>query len=342
MGSQKNQRGALLIELAIGIALLTLMAVGTVSWMAQQAEKTKVESLAVAMQAVQQGMQSFLDTHAAELISATDFTVSGISNMYEPTLSELQQLGFLAPSFTTNASVKIGAYKEGACPGTSCHIHALIYSTQALVNKKQQIDLQAIAQWQGAVKGAGLVLQPQYPDAFTGVQRVVELQNLPSGLTFSVGSVALLASVGGLEEDTRVGRYLVLPHTERLGDSCLTEGAVTRNEEGQGLLVCEENKWIRASAEAEVGSMDDLKALLRTYWRINVPDETPGGFFIKQRYMFTYYCWVPNMRNIYKDGRGICTCKAPYRGQRRTVSAVKDPNFQIGIDRPELDMYICV
>lgn len=338
----KAQRGALLIELAIGIAVLTLIAVGTVSWMSQQAEKTKIESLAVAMQTVQQGVQALLNTHALELMSQSEFTLAGINDWQQPTVEELQQLGFLAPSFAVNQAIGVVLHKEGDCPGAQCHIHALVYLKQPLLNKKQQLDMHAVAHWQEAVQGAGLVVLPQKSTFFSGSQLMVALQDLPLGLSFPVGSVALLASSHAATEDVVAGRYLVLPHTERLGETCALSGAVARDEEGRGLLVCEQDQWIRAAAEVEPGSLEEFKAMISAYWKIDLPEDTPGGFYIKQKYYYSFHCWVPNPLNIYTDGRGICNCLAPYTAKLVKVPSVKDSYFKIGIARPSLSMYICV
>ena len=337
----KAQRGALLIELAIGIAVLTLIAVGTVSWMSQQAEKTKVESLAIAMQTVQQGVQALLDAHAFEIRESESVALAGVQNWQQPTVSELQ-LGFLAPSLAANHAVGVALYREGDCPGAQCHLHALVYSKQPLLNKKQQIDMHAVAHWQGVVQGAGLVVHPQQPAFFSGAQLTVELQDLPLNLLFPVGSVALLATSHFLTEDVMAGRYLVLPRTERLGEECAPLGAISRDEEGKGLLVCEQDKWIRAAAETQEVSLEHYKEMVRNYWKIPVPEHTPGGFYVKETYYYSYRCWVPNPLNLYSDGRGICNCPESYKASRTRLGEVKDAHFKIGIARPTLDMYVCV
>lgn len=364
-----KQKGSLLVELAVVVAIITLIAAGTVVWMTQQAEKTKVKSLAVLMLSIQQGVQSLLDTHAFELLQSPSFTLEGISNLHQPTLQELKQLGFLAPSFPLNSTIKLILYREGTCPGEPCHIHGLIYSKHALLNKKQQVDMNAVAQWQSEAKGAGLVVQPASPTRFTGVQLVVEHQSLPAGIGFSEGMVALLASTdasiidrGGLSpnknpnfqtdvdvtgslnttDDLSVGRYLILPHTERLGEACSPTGAITRGVDGKGLMSCENERWIRTAATGEF-SLETYKQMIQQYWKINIPDETPGGFFVTETYYYSYHCWVPNPLNIYRDGRGICDCAEPFR--KRTIGstpAVRDNYFKIGIERPYLNVYICV
>lgn len=363
-----KQKGLLLIELAVVVAILTLIAAGTVTWMTQRAEKTKVESLAVLMVTVQQGLQSLLDMHAYDLQQADSFTLAGIEDLTQPTVLELKQLGFLAPSFSLHQTLQIALYKEGLCPGELCHVHGVIYVNKPLLNGKSYIDMNAVAQWQTAVKGSGLVVYADTPRQFTGAQ----LQVMHAQLTqqeFAVGTVALLASTdasiiarGGLSpnknpnfqtdvdvmgslnaaEDVSVGRYLILPKTERLGETCFPIGAITRGGDGQGLMSCENERWTRASV-GEI-SPEAYREMIRVFWKITIPD-SPGGFFARKTEYYSYHCWIPNPLNRYHDGRGICACADPYspRSLSKSVApAVKDSYFEIGIARPALSVYICV
>ena len=365
-----KQKGSLLVELAVVVAIITLIATGTVVWMTQQAEKTKVKSLAVLMLSIQQGVQSLLDTHAFELLQSPTFSLEGVNNLNQPTLQELKQLGFLAPSFPLNSTIKLVLYREGGCPGEQCHIHGLIYSKQALLNKKQQVDMSAVTQWQSEAKGAGLVVQPASPTRFTGVQLVVEHQSLPAGLKFSEGIVALLASTdasivarGGLSahrnpnfqtdvdvngsvtmsNDLHVGRYLVLPHTEKLGADCSISGAVARGDDNNGLMSCEQNKWVRPISNTTATSLQAYKEMIREIWRIPIPDETPGGFYARESVYFSYSCWIPNPAKRYVDGRGQCLCPSEYRARSVNIGGhVNDHYFRNGIGRSSIEVYICV
>lgn len=335
-----KQKGSLLIELAVVVAIVTLIAAGTVTWMAQQAEKTKVEGLAVSMLTIQQSLQSLLDTHAFELLQAAPFALEGVSNLYQPTLQELQQLGFLAPSFPLNDTIKIVLYKEGSCPGEYCHIHGLVYSQQPLLTKKQQVDMNATAQWQSAVKGAGLVVWAANPARFTGAQLLVEHQYLAAGLSFPVGTVALLASTVTMTEDMQVGRYLILPRTETLGTTCIVNGAVVRGDDNQGLMSCEQGKWLRPMSSTT--SLEAYKNMIKDVWQITLPDDTPGGFFARERVHFSYHCWIPNPMQRYNGGRGQCLCPSEYRARKiGGGGSIRDDSFKNGIARPEIDIFIC-
>lgn len=372
-----KQKGSLLVELAVVVAIITLIAAGTVVWMTQQAEKTKTESLAVFMLSIQQGLQSLLDTYAFDLLKNSSFSLPGVSSLHQPTLQELKQLGFLAPSFPVNNAVKLVLYKEGSCPGAQCHIHGLVYSTQPLLNKKQQVNMHAVAQWQSEAKGAGLVVLQNKPMTFTGVQLVVEQQKLPVGLHFPVGTVALLASTdasiiarGGLNanenpnfqtdvdiqgslntaNDLHVGRYLVLPRTETLGATCSITGAVARGRDGKGLMSCESRKWTRPISTPPTPpvppptSLKAYKEMVREIWKINIPDNTPGGFYATSTSYFSKLCWVPNPLRRHTDGRGQCFCPPNYRDRQveNLGWAIKDLYFENGIARPELRVYVCV
>lgn len=361
-----KQKGALLIELAVVLAIMTLITAGSVHWMAQRAEQTKIESLAVWMLGVQQGLQSFLDTYADSLQQDASFVLPEVRDLMQPTLAELKQLGFLTPSFVIKDGVNIQLYKEGVCPGPLCHVQGLVYSAQPLLNKQHQADYSAMAQWQMKVKGAGLIVSAQDPDYFVGSQLRIAHQRLPLA-SYAEGTVALLVSTdasliqrGGLRpdrnpnftadvdvdgnltvsQDIQAGRYLLMPHTETLGEPCSQNGAVARGVDNKGLMSCENQVWIRPAADLSL--LESYREILERYWKISIP-ETPGGFYARAPMNFTYHCWVPNPLNLYQDGRGVCACATPYKTKRLAViERVKDYYFENGIERPELTVFICI
>lgn len=362
-----KQKGSLLIELAVVLAMLTLIAVGTVHWMAQRAQEAKVDGLAVWMQGVQQGLQAFLDVHAQALQHDASFTLAGIESMNQPTLAELKGLGFLSPSFIVKKGVEMTLYREGDCPSSQCHVHGLVYSSEPLLNHKKQVDHHAMAQWQTQVKGTGLLILERDPTRFVGAKLRLSQDQLSTSTPFSPGTVALLASTdatlvtrGGLQSDQNpsfttdvdidgnltvngdlwLERYLLLPHTETFGASCGLNGAVTRGSDGKGLMSCEGNKWVRPTAELDL--LDAYREILGLYWKVSVP-ESAGGFYIESYHNSTFHCWAPNPLNLYHDGRGRCACSSSFKRKLvRVEQKVNERYFENGIERPELTVYVCV
>lgn len=364
-----KQRGSLLLELAIVLAFLTLISVGSIHWLTQRAEKARTEAIAVWMQDARQGLQTFLTTHAAALLQSSPFVFPGIQNLGQPTLLELKKLGFLPPAFPDGDQLKIVLYKAQGCSEASCYLHGLVYNAQPFQTKKQRMDSDAMAYWQSVQKGEGLVVTDQNPHYFSGARLKVAHHELAAGLTFPPGTVALLASTdtsllsnetwpvdknplfetdvnidGGLtvRDDARIGRYLVLPHTETLGAACPNIGAIARGKDGKGLMSCENGQWIRPVVS--MMSTDLYRQMIQTYWRITIPD-SPGGFYAVQSVYNSYYCWLPNPLNLYYDGRGRCDCTSAYKKHElpgSTASEVKDMYFDNAIARPALRVFVCV
>lgn len=360
-----KQKGALLIELAVVLVVMTLIATGSVHWLAQRVEQVKIDTLAIWMLGVQQGLQSFVDTYALSLQQDASFALPEVQDLMQPTLAELKQLGFLAPSFIIKDGVNIQLYKEGGCPGPLCHVQGLVYSAQPLLNRQNQADYNAIAQWQMRVKGAGLVVTARDPDYFVGTQLRIAHQRLPLA-SYAEGTVALLVSTdasliqrGGLRadnnpnftadvnvdgdltvsQDIQAGRYLIMPHTEVLGTPCNQNGAVVRGADNKGLMSCENNVWKRPVTTPS--SIEAYREIVKLYWKITVP-ESEGGFYAKSSVGFSFHCWLPNPLNLYRDGRGVCSCAAPYREKIvEEIESVSDFYFRDGIERPALTLYIC-
>lgn len=300
-----KQHGSLLIEVAIALFLLTLIAAGSVSYLQKRANELQTEELATWMLGVQKGVQRYLNAHNEQL------TTGGVS--LSITVAGLKADGFLPAAYPEKDKVVIRLLQEESCYEAACHVHGVIYTRQPLLNRKGDFNAEAVAHWRQKTAGEGLIVSPKHGEWLSGGQ--LHLANTSQNFEqiLPVGTVALLAStspdvvgyarldpdanphfqtdldaVGTIhsERDLSAGKYLLLPHTEAVDTSCSPIGAVTRGNDKKGLLVCEDGKWIRAEAEStvinpEIAAVDPLtvKRFFERLWGKALPLHA-GGYYM--------------------------------------------------------------
>ena len=191
-----KQQGFLLVELLVVMALLLLMAVGSITWLQQRSTTLQVQTLSAWMQLAQKGLQAFIDAHASTLLQddIANITIDGVADSRQPTLVELQQLGYLTASLVASSQATIRLYQEGACPGNTCYIHGVISSVQPLLNSKKQVDTYALAQWKMHTQGYGLAVTAAHPQWLSGSQLNIANSATYFGQVLKPGTVALWAS----------------------------------------------------------------------------------------------------------------------------------------------------
>lgn len=301
----RKQHGSLLIEVAIALFLLTLIAGGTVSYLQKRANELQTEELATWMLGVKKGVQRYLDAHSDQL------TTGGVHITL--TVAQLKAGHFLPAAYPEKDKVVIRLLQEESCYETVCHVHGVIYTRQPLLNSKGGFNAEAVAHWRLKTAGEGLIVSPKHSDWLSGGQLHLANTNYNFEQILPVGTVALLASTspeivgyarlnpeenpnfqadldaaGSIhsDQDLSAGKYLLLPHTEAVDTSCSPIGAVTRGNDKKGLLVCEDGKWIRAEAEStainpEIAAVDPLtvKRFFERLWGKSLPFHA-GGYYV--------------------------------------------------------------
>ncbi|WP_291773921.1 hypothetical protein [Castellaniella sp.] len=172
-------------------------------------------------------------------------------------------------------------WQSGDCVGETCRLNALVYTRSALLRRSGQFDTALVAEWLLAADGRGLVLWPHKPDVFSGAGERVPLpvggpaQWVPGTVALFVAQAVVreaAAGGGGSSEtedflrvrDTRdpdfqngvtaagevrsgtrvVAREsIVLEDGWKGGTACPIEGAVGRDQNYAGVLICRQGKW---------------------------------------------------------------------------------------------------
>ncbi|MCQ9616742.1 type II secretion system GspH family protein [Paenalcaligenes niemegkensis] len=256
------QQGALLIELALVLSVILLMAVLAVSSFNHRNAELRMQSLALWMGSVHHALQRYINDHGIELAEA-GYLILGVNNPREPTVAELKSTGYLAADFPLGTaqkySVKTSVFSEPGCSQPPCGIYGLIWAPGVA---KSNHDL---AYWRvsTAAKGAIITLErPGYISAATS-----ELNNPPHPDVAFIpgGSVALVVTPDTLGlAYLRVGdeRNPDFKNNVHLGgelrvrgmaylhsglhiaavnvaqSSCAAPGLVSKNSESNGLLIC--------------------------------------------------------------------------------------------------------
>lgn len=263
-----RQRGSLLIELSVVLVLVLVLGIGSVSLLKERAEQQRVENMAVWMLRLQQGVQFFLDTNADELAQNQSPNLVGINQIFEPTVTELQQLGFLPSSFSLSYLTSIVLYREGDCPGIRCHVHAVIASHQPFLRENGAVNQDALSQWQLSTAAKGFVVTAARPQWLSGADRQIPNTNAVFETPLEAGTVALTASTdpslfgfvrqadtrnphfktdvdieGSLraEADLVSGKHLFFARTESKGSRCNNLDALAKGN--NEFLICKNGIW---------------------------------------------------------------------------------------------------
>lgn len=276
-----RQRGSLLIELSVVLVLLLVLGIGSVSLLKQRAEQQRIENMAVWMLRLQQGVQFFLDTNADALAQTQHPALAGIHDVFEPTASELQQLGFLPASFALSYPISIVLYREGVCPGVRCYVHAVIARPDPFLLKNGAVNQDALSQWQLNTAAKGFVVTAARPQWLSGSDRQIQNTTAIFKTVFAAGTVALTASTdpslfgfvrqadtrnphfktdidiaGSLrtEADLVSGKHLFFAQPESKGSACTNSEAIAKGS--HEFLICRNGIW--ASFGAVSASLANL------------------------------------------------------------------------------------
>lgn len=259
-----KQQGALLIELAVVLSLVMLMAVYAVSTLSQRQAELRIQSLALWMGAVQHAFQQYINDYGAQL-TENGYVLAGVSKSHQPTVAELKGLGYLNSDFPLTMAqrykVKLLSFIEPNCVRSDCAIYGLVWAP-AVVNSNHDF-----AYWKLSTAGAGAIVTAQHAAYISAINS--ELQNPPQLDMEPIppGSLALLitpdtlglnylrvgdarnpyfknnVNVGG---DLQVDGLLYatkgihLKETNTAASTCARPGSISRNENSNSLLICSE------------------------------------------------------------------------------------------------------
>lgn len=173
-------------------------------------------------------------------------------------------------------------WASGDCLQVGCRLNALVHTRGALQRRSGQFDTALVAEWLLAADGRGFVLWPHKPAVFSGAGEQIPLpeigpaQWLPGTVAFFVAQAVVreatagegggsgetedflrvrdtrdpdfqngVTAAGEIRSATRVvaRESIVLQDAWKGGTACPVEGAVGRDQNYAGVLICRQGKW---------------------------------------------------------------------------------------------------
>lgn len=343
--SHRPQRGSVLLEYMLVMALALLAAVWAVGAWADKKIELRIASTAVWMQALQQAVERYIEDYGPELSQAEPYssmTLAGhwVVDWQQPTLDDLQQLGLLSPAFThfSEPPARIWVFPQEPCVRESCFLHALIVVDEPLQKTSGVADAQALGLWREVTDGSGLTVQAPYEQwlaspHFRWPNQFARQGSLPEGtIALAVQGEQLwqrylrvrderdpqfqnnMTVQGKVHSKTAVRSdgYIAMDMKAEIGQTCSQVGAMAHDVHLPALLLCREGQWQQAITR-------------------------DGGYFIANQYG---HCNHPTLGSTVNPKTGTCSC-AP--GDMPSIIAVfKDEQnnyYRSHLCRPALENY---
>jgi type II secretory pathway pseudopilin PulG len=273
------QSGFALLELAIAVAVATLLAIWAADRLARDVEDAAERATGRWLSEVRRALDSMLARHgdllAAGQVTLTESGQPPYADPWSPTIAELKNDGHLPQAFPdagpAGVRVLVRMARSGSCPGLACRLDALAYSSAPLLHAGSgRPDFARIAGVVMATDGAGASVSQRAPDRLRGGALDLPNPPLPGMAALPPGTVAVWA---GREagsgtaylrpRDTRnpdfrgdvsaagtvaatgrlvAGEHLKLGAVAALQAPCPENGLLARDAAG-GLLSCVAGLW---------------------------------------------------------------------------------------------------
>ena len=327
------QRGSLLLEFMAVAALSLVLALWASHEWAQRARALQARSLAVWMDAARGAAESFLARHAAELAdagTADALAGQGYADWTAPRWDELRSAGLLAGGWQAAGPLRrtlgLRVLREGACPGASCQVWALVHARPALRTSAGGVDGALGAEWLAAAAGRGLVVWPRRPGFLSGAGQRIPVPE-EGAADWGPGVVALAArppsgqaggagsggGEGGAGDDAAYLRVRDARDPDFQGDATV-QGVVrsgTRLAARDSLHL--ERGWKVGDACAPEGALGravdgvGILACRQGHWTL-VARPTGGGYMVHSRRGCANVLGVSTANPV----TGVCACPTGY------------------------------
>lgn len=273
---RSNQKGSLLISLAIGLVVIGLIMVGVTRQAHVAAERASGKTRGAALDSVAKAADLYRTTNLAALsgegntaAGAAPVTITGIANVWQPTVSELIATGYLA----TPVSIPDGRYSISLAKAPAgciapadnpCTVWASVSLVAPVLSPNGRVNgprIDSLIQ-QVSVGQASYSMQPN-PSQITGGAGSWSIPNPDAGNR--EGIVAVVLGIGGGGEpwlrvgDTRnpmfAGPSVTGPQFDTdlkvVGSACTPQGAFA--SAANGLVYCNAGIWTIYSGEIVTG-----------------------------------------------------------------------------------------
>lgn len=219
VGRTGRASGFVLVELALALAVVLLLAVWAAQGEVSRAKDAAARASGTWLLEIQRAMRQLIRTHHDALVQGRAPVGRAGQPLFldarAPTLSEIKAVGHLPSEFPERSALGFGvkiAIAVSGCPGQGCRLDALAFTDEPVGEGGGDgagIDVMAIAEVLGMMNGLGAWVAPGAAQRVRGTN--VDMPNpvRPSGSGWPVGTVAAWA---GLDRSSAL-QYL------RVGDT---------------------------------------------------------------------------------------------------------------------------
>jgi prepilin-type N-terminal cleavage/methylation domain-containing protein len=265
-----SQRGFSLIEMIIVTILASLLTIWSASSWVQQADDAAAASMGQWLRAVKLSVDTMLLRQADVLTGLTSQaeSVSSFRDVFQPTVAELIQAGYLARGFPDQAPLPFDLSirllrPQGLCLTVGCKIEAYIFAIPKTLQLSQAGNTNLVGKILEAIPGFGASVTPLMPHKIRGATinlsnpPFVGFQTLPSGTIVLNAFHDTSAHASFLRQEERrdvrfsanlavegisSAGYLRVTAVENPGQTCPTVGLVAQSSRS-GLVVCQGGVW---------------------------------------------------------------------------------------------------
>lgn len=271
---KKNEGGWLMLELALVLAISTILLTGQISKILTAVDEGNSISTAKYLQVLQGGINKYHQDNEVALRTA-GATVTGFANPLEPTIPELLAGGYLEAGFPAKSPLGITFQnrlaRSGNCPeGHDCRVSGFSTSTTPYRDGEGQLRIDILT---SAVTYLGLdggMSLPESPALLTSVGGATVAN--PAGAVPGIlairlghgsgllplltqyykldGTRPLAGAMNANSYDINAVRNLEVQGNTKLtgegvdpGAACTVDMAVRRNVNGNGLVICSNSTW---------------------------------------------------------------------------------------------------
>lgn len=312
-----GQRGFALAELALAVALTTMILVWAASRIVHEVDDAAARATGVWLLELKRGMDNMLRQHFADLAEGVAPVDQAGLPLYAdplaPRLAELKAQGHLPSGFPESGAIGGGAairiLRDARCPEAGCRLDALVHQAEPLLAGGAAPDLMRIAAAVGAAGGYGGAATAT---RVRGANFDFPNPPAPGMAPLAAGTLAAWAALGTAEYDLfvrmrdtrdpdlrgplsvagsvstggrlRTDEFLSLGGIAAAGAACPEAGLVARDPDST-LLVCRKGAWL--PADTGFG----------------------GAYAYNNRYGCAHYSGVSTAN----PRTGTCACPAGYR-----------------------------
>ncbi|SAI72104.1 prepilin protein [Bordetella ansorpii] len=303
--------GFALLELSIALLLGTLLAVWGSAALMRRADDAAAQATGTWLLEIRQAASHMLERHFDSLAAGTPPMDDQGRRLYAdplaPTLAEFKAQGLLSAGFPETAAgggqARVRLFRPNPCPGATCRVDALVYSSQALQSADGAPDAMRLAVLIAATEGRGGHATAGSGGRIRGAAFDFPNPYVPTATALPAGTPVLWAGMDLATADRYVRRFDTRDPQLRTGlsasgtivaggrlisreylslggaspgDWCGESGLVARAPQGR-MLTCRDGAWATEDGGFGGGFAENNRFGCHHYTGISTANPRTGG-----------------------------------------------------------------